>query len=75
MLSEHFDAWQLLAVYEVIKYEREHGEYSLNNSNVLERIEDKFFMAAYNKLGLKPISKCSIEELEKELERRKTSNN
>lgn len=75
MLTEHFDAWQLLIAYEVIKYERVHGKYSLNNSNVLERIEDKFFMAAYNKLGLKPISKCSIEELEKELERRKSNSN
>ena len=36
----------------------------------LERIEDTLFNIAYEKLGLKPICKCSVEELQEELNKR-----
>ena len=36
----------------------------------LERIENQLFDLAYEKLGLKPIGKCSIQELQEELKKR-----
>lgn len=43
---------------------------SLDKQSFLERIEDTLFNIAYAKLGLKPIGKCSVEELQKELNKR-----
>lgn len=39
--------------------------------SVHERLDYYLFNYFYNKMGLKPISKCSINELEEELELRK----
>ena len=36
----------------------------------LERIENQLFDLAYKKLGLKPIGKCTIQELQEELKKR-----
>ena len=36
----------------------------------LKRIEDTLFNIAYEKLGLKPICKYSVEELQEELNKR-----
>ena len=70
-----FEAWQLIQAREVLQWLTEGQAMSLDKQSFLERIEDTLFNIAYAKLGLKPISKCSIEELEKELERRKSNNN
>ena len=43
---------------------------SLGKQTFLERIEDILFNIAYKKLGLKPICKCSVEELQEELNKR-----
>ena len=43
---------------------------SLGKQTFLERIEDKLFNIAYKKLDLKPIGKCSAEELQEELNKR-----
>lgn len=43
---------------------------SLGKQTFLERIEDTLFNIAYEKLGLKPICKCSVEELQEELNKR-----
>ena len=39
--------------------------------SVHERLDYYLYHYAYNKMGLRPIGKCSIEELEEELKRRK----
>ena len=54
-----FEAWQLIQAREI-----------LDKQSFLERIEDALFNIAYGKLGLKPISKCSVEELQEELNKR-----
>ena len=38
---------------------------------VHDRLDYYLFNIAYSKMGLKPLSKCSISELEEELKRRK----
>ena len=43
---------------------------SLGKQTFLERIEATLFNIAYTKLGLKPIGKCSVEELQEELNKR-----
>lgn len=42
---------------------------------VHDRLDYYLFNYAYNKMGLKPISKCSIEELKEELNKRKVTEN
>ena len=42
----------------------------LGKQTFLERIEDKLINITYKKLGLKPIGKCSVEELQEELNKR-----
>lgn len=42
----------------------------LHMDSIHERLDYYLFNYAYDKMGLKPISKCSIEELEAELKRR-----
>lgn len=42
----------------------------LDKQSFIERIEETLFLIAYSKLGLKPIGKCSVEELQEELNKR-----
>ena len=65
-----FDAWQLIQAREVIHWLTKEKAMSLGKQFFLERIEDKLFNIAYDKLGLKPIGKCSVEELQEELNKR-----
>lgn len=65
-----FEAWQLVQAKEIIKWIKDNYNLSINSLNTLELVEDILFDAAYNKLGLKPIGKCTIKELQDELKRR-----
>lgn len=65
-----FEAWQLVQAKEIIKWIKENRNFSINSLNTLELVEDILFDAAYNKLGLKPIGKCTIKELQDEIKRR-----
>ena len=65
-----FEAWQLIQAREVIQWLTEGQIMSLYNQSFLERIENTLFDIAYTKLGLKPIGKCTIEELKEELNKR-----
>lgn len=65
-----FDAWQLIQAKEILMWFRKNSDLSLDKNNFVEMIEDVLFNMAYNKLGLKPISKCSIQELQEELNKR-----
>ena len=76
-----FDASLLLTAYTVVKWvhiqsdrEKIFSSDGFAKHNILENLEDYLFQNAYDALGLKPISKCSIEELEEEIKRR-TNNN
>lgn len=65
-----FEAWQLIQAREILKWLTEGQAMGLGKQTFVERIEDTLFNIAYTKLGLKPIGKCSIEELQKELNKR-----
>lgn len=65
-----FEAWQLIQAREVIQWLTEGQVMSLDKISFLESIEDTLFNIAYTKLGLKPISKCTIGELQEELNKR-----
>lgn len=65
-----FEAWQLIQAREILMWIRSETDLSINSSNVITGIEDSLFNIAYEKLGLKPISKCSIRELQEELNKR-----
>lgn len=65
-----FEAWQLIQAREVLHWLTKGKAMSLGKQSFLERIEDTLFNLAYTKLGLKPIGKCSIEELQEELNKR-----
>lgn len=65
-----FEAWQLVQAKEIIKWIKENYNLSINSLNTLELVEDILFETAYNKLGLKPIGKCTIKELQDEIKRR-----
>jgi hypothetical protein len=65
-----FEAWQLIQAREVIQWLTEGQVMSLDKQSFLERIEDTLFNIAYTKLGLKPISKCTTQELQEELNKR-----
>lgn len=65
-----FEAWQLIQAREVLQWLTEGKAMSLDKQSFLERIEDTLFNMAYTKLGLKPIGRCSIEELQNELNKR-----
>lgn len=65
-----FEAWQLIQARKVIQWLTKGQAMSLDKQSFLERIEDTLFNIAYTKLGLKPISKCTIEELQEELNKR-----
>lgn len=65
-----YEAWQLIQAREVLHWLTEGQAMSLDKQSFLERIENTLFNMAYAKLGLKPIGKCSIEELQEELKQR-----
>ena len=65
-----FEALQLIQAREVIQWLTEGNVVRLGKQTYLERIEDALFLIAYKKLGLKPIGKCSVEELQEELNKR-----
>ncbi|MBE6298646.1 MAG: hypothetical protein E7088_09260 [Bacteroidales bacterium] len=65
-----FEAWQLIQAKEILKWIRSEHDLSLNATNIITGIEDVLFNIAHGKLGLKPISKCTIQELQEELDKR-----
>ena len=65
-----FEAWQLIQAREILQWLTEGKAMSLGKQTILERIEDILFNIAYEKLGLKPIGKFSVEELQEELNKR-----
>lgn len=65
-----FETWQLIQAKEILKWVRSGENLSLNTTNIITSIEDMLFNIAHNKLGLKPISKCTIQELQEELNKR-----
>ena len=65
-----FEAWQLIQAKKIIKWIRENGKFGISSLNTLELVESILFDVAHNKLGLKPIGKCTIQELQEELKKR-----
>ena len=65
-----FESWQLIQARKILQWLTEGKAMSLGKQTFLERIEDALFNIAYEKLGLKPICKCSVEELQEELNKR-----
>ena len=65
-----FEAWQLIQAKEILKWVRDNSKFSINSINLIETIEDLLFNIAHAKLGLKPIGKCTIQELQEELNKR-----
>lgn len=65
-----FEAWQLIQAREIIQWLTEGDMMSLYQQSVIERMENTLFDLAYEKLGLKPIGKCTIQELQEELNKR-----
>lgn len=65
-----FEAWQLIQAKEILKWVRDNSQFGINSINLIEIIEDLLFDIAHAKLGLKPISKCTIRELQEELNKR-----
>ena len=65
-----FKAWQLIQAREILKWLTDGKAMSLGKQTFLESIEDTLFNIAYKKLGLKPIGKCSVEELKEELNKK-----
>lgn len=65
-----FEAWQLIQAKEILQWIRSVNDFSLNTTTIITTIEGVLFNIAYDKLGLKPISKCTIQELQEELNKR-----
>lgn len=65
-----FEAWQLIQAKEILKWVKDNSQPGINSINFLEIIEDLLFNITHTKLGLKPIGKCTIQELQKELNKR-----
>lgn len=65
-----FEAWQLIQAKEILKWIRSENDLGLNTTSVITGIEDLLFDIAHAKLGLKPIGKCTIQELQEELNKR-----
>lgn len=65
-----FEAWQLIQAREILQWLTEGKDMGLGRQSFLEWIEGTLFNIAYTKLGLKPIGKCSVEELQEELNKR-----
>ena len=72
------EAWIPISAYSIIKWLRENNDEdtiyisSQRVEGALDEIQDYLFNKGYSMLGLKPISKCSIEELEAEIRKRKS---
>ena len=62
-----FEAWQLIQAKEILKWVKDNSQFGIN---IIEVIEDLLFNIAHAKLGLKPIGKCTIQELQEELNKR-----
>lgn len=65
-----FEAWQLIQAKEILKWVRSVNNFGLNATSIVTSIEDVLFNIAHDKLGLKPIGKCTIQELQEELNKR-----
>lgn len=65
-----YEAWQLIQAKEILQWIRSVNDYSLNTTTIITSIENVLFNIAYDKLGLKPIGKCTIQELQEELNKR-----
>ena len=65
-----FEAWQLIKAIEILKWVSDNCQFGINSINLIEIIEDLLFDIAHAKLGLKPIGKCTIQELQEELNKR-----
>ena len=65
-----FEAWQLIQAKEILKWVKDNSQFGINSINLIEIIEDLLFNIAHAKLGLKPIGKCTIQELQEELNKR-----
>ena len=65
-----FDAWQLIQARKILQWLTKEKAMSLGKQAFLESIENTLFNIAYDKLALKPIGKCSVEELQEELNKR-----
>ena len=65
-----FEAWQLIQAREILHWLTKGKAMSLGKQSFLEKIEDTLFNIAHNILGFKPIGKCSVEELQEELNKR-----
>ena len=73
-----FEPWQFIETKEVLEWLWNNIDDAELQKWHMESIHDRLnyylFNYAYCKMGLKPISQCSISELEQELERRKENN-
>ena len=65
-----FEAWQLIQAKEILKWVRDNSQFGIASIIFIEIIEDLLFNIAHDKLGLKPISKYTIHELQEELNKR-----
>lgn len=70
-----FEPWQFIETKEVLEWLWNNVDDAELQKWHMESIHDRLnyylFNYAYYKMGLKPISQCSISELEQELEKRK----
>lgn len=69
-----FEAWQLIQAKQIIGWIKDNCQWGITSINTIELIEDILFNSAHTKLGLKPIGKCTIQELQEELNRRLGNN-
>lgn len=65
-----FEAWQLIQAKEILKWVKDNSQFGINSITLIEIIEDLLFNIAHAKLGLKSIGKCTIQELQEELNKR-----
>lgn len=65
-----FEAWQLIQAKEILKWVKDNTKSGINIINLIEIIENLLFNIAQIKLGIKPISKYTTEELQEELNKR-----
>lgn len=72
-----FEGWQILQAKTVLDWVWNNTQdaelQKWHMGTIHERLDSHMFNLAYNKMGLKPIGKCSISELEAEIERRKNN--
>lgn len=72
-----FEPWQFIETKEVLEWlwnnvnDAELQKWHMEN--IHDRLNYYLFHYTYRKMGMKPISKCSINELEQEIERRKSN--